>query len=46
VEYQSLLMMQTLFILFYQFVIVGNLYVMFGITLNVLKFVLYMFEVE
>jgi hypothetical protein len=28
------------------FVIVGNLYIMFGITLNVLELVLYMFEVE
>jgi hypothetical protein len=29
-----------------QFVIVGNLYIMFEITLNVLGFVLYMFRVE
>jgi hypothetical protein len=29
-----------------QFVIVGNLYIMFEITLNVLGFVLYMFGVE
>jgi hypothetical protein len=29
-----------------QFVIVGNLYIMFGITLTVLEFVLYMFGVE
>jgi len=28
-----------------QFVIVGNLYIMFGITLTVLEFVLYMFGV-
>jgi hypothetical protein len=29
-----------------RFVNVGNLYIMFGITLNVLKLVLYMFGVE
>jgi hypothetical protein len=29
-----------------RFVIVGNLYIMFRITLNVLEFVLYMFRVE
>jgi len=29
-----------------RFVIVGNLYIMFGITLNVLEFVLYMFGIE
>lgn len=28
------------------FVIVDNLYIMFGITLNILEFVLYMFEVK
>jgi hypothetical protein len=28
------------------FVVVGNLYIMFGITLNILQFVLYMFRVE
>jgi hypothetical protein len=31
---------------FDRFVIVRNLYIMFGITLNVLGFVLYMFRVE
>jgi hypothetical protein len=29
-----------------RFVIIGNLYIMFRITLNILKFVLYMFRVE
>jgi hypothetical protein len=29
-----------------RFVIVGNLYIMFGITLNVLEFELYIFGVE
>jgi hypothetical protein len=29
-----------------RFVIVGNLSIMFGITLNVLEFVLYMFRIE
>ncbi len=29
-----------------RFVIIGNLYIMFGITLTVLEFVLYMFGVE